>query len=448
MIRNVLLLIADDWSPIAGCYGNAVIHTPNIDRLAQCGTRFTRAFCTTPTCSASRANLLTGLYGHQHRQYGHTHGVHHFRTRSDAVTLPAILRKSGITSALIGKSHIAPKEVYPFDVWQEPADIPFAKFSNSKLRALTETFLKDIGDNPFYLHVASSNPHRAGGEFIRPLHPEFEGKDTLYGLDEVAVPSFLPDTPETRRDLADYYTYISRFDEHVGSILGELERSGHSEDTLILLMSDHGMPFPGAKASPFESGHHCPLIIVHPNGIGAGKQCDALVNWSDILPTVIDAMGVSVESIPDGCTGRSLMPLLKDSHAPWRDSVFYVHNFHEITNYFPYRVVRGNRYKYIRCLASQLDLPLGQDLFDSPTYKEIERTGGSEKRSHERLLRHWPEALFDLDNDPEETINLIDDTKLQPLIQDYRNRLQQFLLETKDPWLEVDYQQGRIRNYR
>lgn len=448
MVKNVLLLIADDWSPIAGCYGTRCIQTPNIDRLAARGTVFTRAFCTTPSCAASRANILTGLYSHQHHQYGHTHGFHNFRTRSDALTLPLILRQAGIASGLVGKSHIAPRETYPFDVWEEPTDIPFAKFSNCKLSSLTERFFKDTGDRRFYLHAASSNPHRTGGDFRRPLHPEFEGNDQLYAPDDVDVPAFLPDTPEVRQDLADYYTYISRFDDYVGSILLELDKAGHADDTMVLLLSDHGMPFPGAKASPFDSGHNCPLIIAHPDGVGAGQRCDALVNWSDLLPTILDAMGISETLKPVELPGQSLMPLLENGNAAWRDVVFYSHAFHEVTNYFPYRIIRGERYKYVRCLASKLDLPLGQDLFDSLSFTSIKETGGSSERTLQRLFRHWPEALFDLEKDPNETTNVIDEPDLQPVVQEYRQRLEQFRRTTKDPWLEVDYQEGKIQNYR
>jgi len=448
MIKNVLLIIADDWSPLAGCYGTPALHTPHIDRLAARGTMFTRAFCTTPSCAASRANILTGLYSHQHHQYGHTHGCHNFRTRADAKTLPSVLRASGIASGLVGKSHIAPRETYPFDVWEEPNDIPFAKFSNQRLSSLTGDFLKSVEGKRFYLHAASSNPHRTGGDFRRPLHPEFEGKDRLYSPEEVTVPSWLPDTPETRQDLADYYTYISRFDEYVGAILGELDDAGRTSDTMVLLLSDHGMPFPGAKASPFEAGHHCPLIIAHPDGTGAGQRCDALVNWNDILPTILDGMDIPEAQRPTNLPGESMMPLIENAASPWRETVFYSHNFHEITNYFPYRVIRGSRYKYVRCLASKLDMPLGQDLFDSLSYTSIKKNGGSSTRSQGRILRHWPEALFDLENDPDEMTNLIDDPQVQPIVEDYRNQLLEFRSQTKDPWLEIDHQEGRVESYR
>lgn len=446
---NVLLLIADDWSPLAACYGDSVVRTPNIDRLADRGMTFTQAFCTTPSCSASRANILTGLYSHQHRQYGHSHGSHHFRTREDASSLPAVLQSSGMVSFLSGKSHIAPASVYPFTDWREPTESSAPLFSNAAMAKGTRACLEQANGRPFYMHVASGYPHRIGGYFDTTLHAgEFTGCDVACKTSEVPVPAFLPDTAEVRDDLAAYYLFIARFDEFVGIMLNELDRSGLARDTLVILLSDHGMPFPGAKASPFEAGHHCPLIIAHPDGLGAGTRCNALVNWCDIMPTVLAFMQVPPERQPGNLTGRSLLPLLKDPQQEWSDVTFYSHSFHEVTNYFPYRVVRGKRYKYVRCLASQLPLPLGMDLYDSPSYASILKTGGSSERSLDRLLHHWPEALFDLDEDPYETTNLIDKTALRPIVEDYRQRLSALRFQTDDPWLEIDYQDGLIAKYR
>lgn len=441
---NILLVISDDWSPIAGCYGDPVVRTPHIDRLAARGKVFTNAFCTTPSCAASRANLLTGMYSHQHRQFGHSHAFHHFTTRGDAATLPSILNRAGIASGLAGKAHIAPPDVYPFTSWQEQS-----LFSNRSVTDGIRQCLIDIGNKPFYLHAASGYPHRTGGDFKRDVHfEEFEPNDVTYRPEEMPVPAWLPDTPEVRADLAEYYRFITRFDQFVGSTLETVEKAGRMEDTMVVLLSDHGLPFPGAKASPFEAGHHCPLIVATPDGTGAGQRCDALVNWCDVLPTILEAMEVPGEMRPEGSTGKSLFPLLENSQAPWRETTCYSHAFHEVTNYFPYRIVRGKRYKYVRCLAHQLPMPLGTDLFDSASYKAIQKTGGSPVRPMNRLHNHWPEALFDLENDPYETENLIDRSDLQSLADAYRNQLTELRRHTEDPWLEIDHQEGIISGFR
>ena len=113
--RNVLLLIADDWSPIAGCYGNPAIRMPNVDALAARGTRFAQAFCTTPSCAASRASLLTGHYSHTHGQYGHSHSVHNFHTQLSMPSIPKVLGAAGFATGIIGKLHVQPVEVYPWE---------------------------------------------------------------------------------------------------------------------------------------------------------------------------------------------------------------------------------------------------------------------------------------------------------------------------------------------
>jgi len=139
---GVMLLIADDWSPLARCYGDPVVQTPHIDRLAQQAAVFDQAFCTTPSCAASRANILTGMYSHQHGQYGHSHGIHGFRTFETLAdqTLPATLGRKGCFTGIVGKSHVLPERVYPFDQWR-----PGSPWSVESMRHETRGFFEDVG---------------------------------------------------------------------------------------------------------------------------------------------------------------------------------------------------------------------------------------------------------------------------------------------------------------
>ncbi|MBC2603968.1 sulfatase family protein [Puniceicoccus vermicola] len=446
---NVALIIADDWSPIAGCYGDPTIKTPNIDALATRGTVFNQAYCTTPSCAASRANILTGMYSHQHRQYGHSHGFHNFRTWEEAVSLPAILKNAGMKSGLAGKTHIAPPRVYPFTAWHETTSPQYPLFSNSSVTRDVRTCLKEISGTSFYMHCASGYPHRTEENFDKSIHPsEFKDVDIHYEPDTIPVPEYLPDTPGVREDLADYYRFISRFDSFVGDVIQEIDSHGHRDDTMIILLSDHGMPFPGAKASPFEAGHHCPLIIAHPKALGAGQYCDTPVNWTDILPTILHAMDVPDQHHPKNLCGMNLIPLLTSSAGLERELIFDSHTFHGVANYFPYRAARGPKYKYLRCLAPDVRSPMATDLYDSKSYQSILATGGAQCRPMDRLQNHWPEALFDLEIDPQETTNLVDAPELQPIVEEYRAQLTEMRLKTKDPWLEVDFQEGRLSNYR
>lgn len=435
---NVLLLIADDWSPIAHCYGNPVIHTPNIDALARRGTVFDHAFCTTPSCAASRANLLTGHYSHRHGQYGHCHNIHGFRTHEWLAerTLPAVLRKNGCFTGLIGKHHIAPQQVYPFDFSEEGNS-----WSVDDLRQRARRCFELSKGRPFYLQAASMYPHRtAPGAGFDPekCGEELKAQDVAYEPADVIVPPWLPDHPDIRRDLADYYRFVTRFDRFVGAMLEELERAGHADDTTVILMSDHGKPFPGAKASFYESGHHCPLIIAGP-GRKPGRN-RALVNWCDIYPTVCDLLGLPAESLPDDLPGRSLAPILEQSDPPGWDRTFYSHTFHGVCEYYPYRVVRERRFKYIRFLAHPLPMPLASDLFDSATWQRMvddARPDMGVRRTRD-VLRHAPEELYDLENDPHETTNLIDRPEYAAEAERLRAAVREMRESSKDPWLEFD----------
>ncbi|MFA9477948.1 sulfatase [Phycisphaerales bacterium AB-hyl4] len=440
---GVLLLIADDWSPIAGCYHDPVVHTPHIDALARRATRFDQAFCTTPSCAASRANLLTGQYVHQHGQYGHSHGYHGFRTHEHLAdqTLPAVLRKHGVFTGLIGKDHIAPKSAYPFHV-----DERCQPRSLSGPAEGVRRFLTAAGDRPFYLHVASAYPHRTGGDFRR-SHDEGDGlsdDDVLYPPETLPVPNWLPDTPEVRQDLADYYTFVTRFDRFVGVVLAELQRSGRADETTIILTSDHGMPFPGAKGSAYDSGHHCPLIIAPPHASPHASQ--ALVNWCDIYPTICDSLALPQADLPADLPGRSLLPILDQSDPPGWDQTFYSHVFHEITNYFPYRVLREKRFKFVRHLVR--DMPMPSDLFNSPTWQAVLKQSLTHMgdRLTERVLHHDREELYDLANDPAETTNLVANPAFADTADRMRKTLHAFRERTNDPWLIVDKQEAATHN--
>jgi len=435
--RSAMFLIADDWSPLAACYGNRVIQTPRIDAFAQQGVIFDWAFCPSPSCAVSRACVLTGHYSHTHGQYGHCHGIHGFSTHAHLSSTPMSLREKGFATACIGKKHVEPPAVYPFEY--EPGVNPR---SPADLADCARQFFQKNQDRPFYLHVGFSDPHRAGRGFAN----EQSYRDVSaveYRPEDVVVPDFLPDLPEVRQDLAEYYQAVSRFDHGVGMLLDALEESGRSDETLVIVTTDHGMPFPGAKASFFDSGHHCPFLIRTPELSRRGFHHRALINWLDIRPTVHDWCGAEIS---DDLPGRSLLPVLETPEVEGWDETFFSHCFHEVCDYNPYRVLRGRRFKFARHLAAPLKAPLPTDLFRSPTWtavreKQVEKMG---KRPAEHVLQRAPEELYDLETDPVETTNRIDDPDLQEAAVEMREKLHAFRRATKDPWLEVDFQEGRI----
>jgi N-sulfoglucosamine sulfohydrolase len=434
--KNVLLLIADDWSPLAGCYGSPVVETPNVDALAKRATRFNHAFCTTPSCAASRANILTGHYSHTHGQYGHSHSIHNFHTGLHMPSIPKTLTDAGFATGIIGKMHVQPAAVYP---WTH--DLQQVEGGSRNVQGMAQRareFFADTGDKPFYLHMGFSDPHRDFGNRQAP-YPDYE--EVMYDPGQVPVPDFLPDHAEVRQEIAEYYQSISRLDAGYGMAIRALEEAGRADDTMIIVMSDHGMPFPGAKGSSFDSGHHCPLLIARP---GASEvESDALVNWSNIAPTVYDWCGTET---PKGLPERSLLPTLDQAYTTGWDETFFSHTFHEVVNYYPYRVLRGRKYKYVRNLYPELTTPLPSDLWASPTWQAvldegIEMMGG---RPTDAFLHQAGEALFDMENDPVEAHNLIDDPNLQDVAEVMRQRVRRFRVETKDPWVLASQHAGEV----
>lgn len=430
--RNVLLLIADDWSPIAGCFGDTVVHTPSVDALAKRATRFTNAFCTTPSCAASRANILTGHYSHTHGQYGHCHGIHNFHTGSHMPSIVKTLTEAGYATGIIGKMHVQPESVYPWTHNMERVE--GSSRSPKGMADRAREFFEDIGDQPFYLHMGFSDPHRDFGNGSS--YADYE--ETTYDPTDVPVPGFLPDHPDVRAELAEYYQSITRMDAGYGQAIAALEAAGRADDTLIIVMSDHGMPFPGAKASSFDSGHNCPLLIARPGA--AEVESDALVNWNNIAPTVYEWCGVDV---PEGLPERSLVPILDEAHPDGWDETFFSHTFHEVTNYYPYRVLRGRKYKYVRNLYPELTTPLPSDLWRSPTWQAIEGEGlEMGQRATQKFLHQDAEALFDVEADPQETVNLIDDPGLADVSEEMRQKVRRWRVETRDPWVLASQQMG------
>jgi N-sulfoglucosamine sulfohydrolase len=434
--RSILFLIADDWSPIARCYGNDVIRTPHIDALAERATIFDYGFCASPSCAVSRACILTGLYSHTHGQYGHSHGIHGFGTHASVQSLPLLLRENGVATACIGKKHVMPDSVYPFDC--EPAVDPR---SVHDMADRVRDFLQTADGKPFYCHVGFTDPHRAGPGF---------GNDTAYrdvdeqtySPDEVVVPPHLPDIAETREELADYYQAISRFDQGIGAAVSALREAGRADDTLIVVTTDHAMPWPGAKASSYDSGHRCPLLVIRPGATGAVRS-QALVNWCNFMPTFLDWYGIAP---PDELPERSFIDILDDAEPAGWDETFFSHCFHEVTNYYPYRVLRGRRFKYVRNLAHELPLPLPSDLYRSKTWTavlrdDIEMMG---ERPTASMMQQAPEVLYDLENDPNETINVIDDPAFAEVAAAMRQKVLAFRQRTADPWIELSVQQGEL----
>ncbi|HXT56993.1 MAG TPA: sulfatase, partial [Pirellulales bacterium] len=294
--RNVVLFVTDDHSPDAGCYGNPVIKTPHLDRLAADGTRLDFAFCTTASCSASRSVILSGLFNHANAQYGHEHSYHHFRTYDDVKTLPVLLSAAGYRTARVGKYHVGPEAVYHFD-----QALPGNARSPAAMAENCRELIAADDKRPFFLYFCTADPHRSGESIeSSPEKPNAFGnrpqgypgaEPAHYDPQDVIVPPFLPDTRVCRAELAQYYESVSRVDSGLGRLVEILRKAGKYDETMIIFISDHGIAFPGAKTTVYEPGLRSPCIVRRPEQKRRGGASQAMVSWIDITPTILDFAG-------------------------------------------------------------------------------------------------------------------------------------------------------------
>jgi N-sulfoglucosamine sulfohydrolase len=451
---NIVMIVADDHGLDAlGCYGNPVIKTPHLDALAADGTRFTHAFCTTASCSPSRSVILSGQQNHRNGMYGLQHDDHHFQSFDRVKGLPVLLGEAGYRTARIGKFHVAPESAYAFHTVlsggaaNDPATIGR---SPVEMAERTREVLESKDPRPFFLYFASDDPHRANavlpsGKPTFDTYPQpnsfgnrpagYPGIDPVrYRSADVRVPAYLPDTPASRAELAEYYQAVSRLDQGVGRLIALLKSTGQYENTLILYLSDNGAAFPGAKTTLYDPGMRLPLIVRAPGRKNPGAVQSALVSWADLTPTLLDVAGVTTDRAQ--FDGRSFRAALDGTAVSGWDTVFASHTLHEVTMYYPMRVVRTRQHKLIVNLASELPYPFALDLIKSPTWISATASGGKlyGRRTIEKFLHRPRFELYDLDRDPDEVTNLADSPAHAALQADLLSRLKEFQTATKDPW--------------
>lgn len=430
--RNIVMIVGDDHGRELGCYGNSVVQTPNLDALAAQGTRFENAFCTTASCSPSRSVILSGLHNHANGQYGLAHATHKQNTHPWVRSLPALLRAAGFRTASVGKVHVLPEAVYPFDSFLNEGTA--GGRNGVRMAENSESWIRQDNTRPFFLYFCPTDPHRAAQGFANGT--AYPGVSPVkYKPGEIKVPPFLPDLPETRQDLAEYYVSISRLDQGIGRLMKALDATGHRDDTIVFYLSDNGPPFPGAKTGVYDPGIRLPLIVRSPDQKQRGVVSTAMVSWTDLTPTVLNFAGAKGPDYP--LHGRSFLSVLDVTNPPGWDQIFASHQFHEITMYYPMRAIRTPRYKYIWNIASPLPFPFASDLYDSPTWQATLRDKPARygARTVQALIQRPKHELYDLQSDPNEAVNLADRPEHASTLKDLQARMRTWQEATKDPWL-------------
>ncbi|RKU14404.1 sulfatase [Candidatus Poribacteria bacterium] len=401
---NILYIHSHDTGRYVQPYGHAV-PTPNIQRLAEGGVLFRQAFCANPTCSPSRASLLTGKWAHSCGMLGLVNRGFSMSDYSQHIV--HTLRDGGrYHSVLAGLQHVA----------KDPAQIGYDRIldgdrSPEQVVSRTVDFLKDAPSQPFFLDVGFFVTHR---EFPEPGPDE----DPRYCL----PPAPIPDTPENRYDMAAYKASGRILDNSIGAILEALDENGLAENTLVICTTDHGLAFPGMKCNLTDHGIGVMLIMRGPGGFTGGKVCDAMVSHIDVLPTICELLDIAT---PEGVQGSSMIPLIRGEVEAINDQIFAEVNYHAA--YEPQRAVRTQRWKYIRRYSNR-QKPVLPNCDAGPT-KDVWMQHGWQDRYVA------PEQLYDLIFDPNETHNLVDDSTVASVLEDMRHRLDQWMDETADPLL-------------
>ena len=429
---NIIVAIADDWSfPHAGIYGDRTVRTPNFDRVAREGARFTHAFTMSPSCTPSRAALLTGQAVHRLEEGGNLHGF----LPSRFAVYPDLLEAAGYFVGYTRKAW-GPGRFEPGGRSRNPAGPQFAGF---------DEFIKQRpADRPFSFWFGSQDPHR----------PYEKGSGLKAGLklESVVVPAFLPDTPEVRSDLLDYYLEVQRFDREVGEILDKLAAAGELDNTLVVITSDNGMPFPRAKANVYDAGARMPLAVRWPARFPGGRVIDAFVSHTDLAPTFLDAAGLRP---PDGMTGRSLLPLLRGERVAGREQVFVERERHANVRRgdlsYPVRAIRTKDFLYIRNFRPDR-WPAG----DPEQYVAVGPFGDIDGSPSKSLLldsqtdrtiapffqmataKRPAEELYDLRRDPHQVKNVAGQLEHRAAQRRLREELDRWMRTTGDPRATVD----------
>lgn len=425
---NILFCIADDWSgDHASVYGDKTVSTPTFDRMAKEGALFKRAFCATPSCSPSRASILTGQYPHRLEEGGNLWGSLSIRYPN----YTQLLEKQGYLVGISRKGW-GPGNDTIGGYKHNPAGQTYKNFE--------EFYAKKSVNQPFCYWFGSTDPHR----------PYEKGSGEKIGLrvESVQVPPCFPDVPEVRRDILDYYFEVQRFDKEVGNIIQFLEQKGELENTIVVITSDNGMPFPRAKANLYDLGTKMPLVVAWKARIKGGKVINEMVNLIDLAPTFLQAAGLRV---PKEMSGKSLLPLLEGKRKENLEKVQFLererHAYVRPNNVgYPSRAVRTNQFLYIANFEPTL-YPAGNPEFiytvgkygdcdNSPTKSYIlENKDKPEVAPFYRLAfeKRTEEELYDLEKDPVQLNNVVENPTYAKELDKLRTMLRKWQKQTQDP---------------
>ncbi len=427
---NILIIMADDCThndlPV---YGGQNAATPNIDKLASDGLVFNRAYLASAMCQPCRAELYTGLYPMRNGC-----AWNHSASRPDVTSMPHHLKPLGYRVGLAGKVHVKPEKVFPFE--------KIGGFDPSCVRNPTRSHDTEsirqfmAGDDPFCLVIALVEPHV----------PWVMGDESKYAPKKVKLPPNLADTKRTREDFSRYLAEITYMDRQVGEILEVLDKSGRANDTIVLFTSEQGSQFPGCKWTNWDTGLHTALIARWPGKVARAKRTDALVQYADILPALIDAAGGKPSR--SAFDGTSFLPVLLGNKSTHRKFVYGMHNNIPEGPAYPIRTISNGQYRYIRNLSPDeiyIEKHLmgwsGQGQLNNPYWATWIREAWNNPHTYDMVKRymHRPaEQLYNTAKDPYEMTNLADDPAFSAVKEKLIAELNRWMRAQGDPGAPQD----------
>ncbi len=444
-LPNILIVSADDLAyNSVGAFGCKVRDiSPNIDKLATEGIRFTHAHVNTPVCQPCRQSWLTGMFPH-------SNGAEGFEPiDEDVSTLPEQLKSKGYLNGILGKEiHHQPREKFFWDY------IPFVtetdsiwRSGNSRNPAMfyeySSRFFKMAKDQnkPFFLSANSHDPHRP---FIGSRQDTLTWGDNMppvtrqYTPDEVEVLGYLPDIKNVRKEVAQYYGNVYRCDQNIGGVLKALKESGLEDNTVVIFLSDHGASFPFSKAQCYLNSSQTPLIIrwterIHPGSVDSTH----FVMGIDLMPTIMEIVGLPL--LPE-LDGRSFLPLLQNKKQEDRDyaySAFY-QIFARIR--YPMRCIQNDEFGYIYNFWSDHQLEIRGDATGGLTWKAMIKAAETDPEIAKRVELYKyrvPEEFYDFKNDPDGLNNLVNDPKYSKELDKFRKKMLKMMEKYNDPALEA-----------
>jgi len=401
---NILYIHSHDTGRYVQPYGHNVA-TPSIQLLAEQGVLFRQCFCAGPTCSPSRAALLTGMCAHSSGMIGLAHRG--FSLHDYSRHIVHTLRQAGYESTLIGVQHVArDASVIGYD-----RVVPLLGSRAEHVAPAAVAFLEGAPRQPFFLSVGFTETHR-------PFPEAGSDQDPAYCL----PPAPLPDTPRTRQDIAEYKASAQILDKGIGAVLDALGSNDLAENTLVICTTDHGIAFPGMKCNLTDHGIGVMLAMRGPGGFEGGQVSDAMIAHTDLFPTICEVVGIQP---PAWLQGTSLMPLVRGEADQVHDEIYAEVTYHAA--YEPMRAVRTLRHKYIRRFEKR----------ETPVLPNCD-DGLSKDVWMEHGWRHrlpTTEELYDLVFDPNETHNLTANPRMADVLSDMRDRLARWMHATGDPLL-------------